>query len=426
MIPVQKIINRLMILIFKYKKAIVVALSCAIISTIYSSMITMAYAVEYKHQEIGTIYHEPDREIEKIDSAINNKMIDKKVNIKENTQLKEKFIFAAAAQKNKISIEKVISADNELNNGYVLEIHGKALSWANEKESLLHQINDFIDYIHCEYPEYDSVVKNNYTIKPAIYKDQKFAAKEDIISAFRLKLVRTECVSVIRQLDPKIIYVYGLTEQTYRAGNKSTVRLTYLNHFLNDSLVKTELNNTEILTNGGNTVIMTPDVSKIKYDYDATILGLAEAQSKFLNQILPAALEGQKQYHIPVSLTLGQAVLESGWGVNHISNNIYGFKAKSNWQGKTTIKTTKEFENGEYKEIQAVFKAYDNFEKSVKDYLELISSNKRYSDILAATDYISAADAIGKSGYATSPVYGNSVREVIEKYHLYIWDNISE
>lgn len=422
----QKIINRLMILIFKYRKAIAVALSCAIISTIYSSMITMAYAVEYKHQEIGTIYHEPDLEIEKIDSAINNKMIDKKVNIKENTQLKEKFVSAAAAQKDKISIEKVISADNELNNGYVLEIHGKALSWANEKESLLHQITDFIDYIQSEYPEHTSVVKNNYVIKPGIYKEQKLAAKEDFITAFRLKLARIESTSVVKQIEPKIIYIYGLTEQTYKIGNKSTVKETYLNHYLNDCLMKTELNNTEILIDGGNTIVMTPDVSKIKYDYDATILGLTEMQTEFLNQILPIALEGQKQYHIPVSLTLGQAVLESGWGVSHISNNIYGFKAKTNWQGKTTIKTTKEFENGEYKEIQAVFKAYDSFEESVKDYLELISSNKRYSDILFATDYISAADAIGKSGYATSPVYGNSVREVIEKYHLYIWDNISE
>lgn len=415
-----------MILIFKYRKAIAVALSCAIISTIYSSMITMAYAVEYKHQEIGTIYHEPDLEIEKIDSAINNKMIDKKVNIKENTQLKEKFVSAAAAQKDKISIEKVISADNELNNGYVLEIHGKALSWANEKESLLHQITDFIDYIQSEYPEHTSVVKNNYVIKPGIYKEQKLAAKEDFITAFRLKLARIESTSVVKQIEPKIIYIYGLTEQTYKIGNKSTVKETYLNHYLNDCLMKTELNNTEILIDGGNTIVMTPDVSKIKYDYDATILGLTEMQTEFLNQILPIALEGQKQYHIPVSLTLGQAVLESGWGVSHISNNIYGFKAKTNWQGKTTIKTTKEFENGEYKEIQAVFKAYDSFEESVKDYLELISSNKRYSDILFATDYISAADAIGKSGYATSPVYGNSVREVIEKYHLYIWDNISE
>lgn len=415
-----------MILIFKYRKAIAVALSCAIISTIYSSMITMAYAVEYKHQEIGTIYHEPDREIEKIDSAINNKMIDKKVNIKGNTQLKEKFVSAAAAQKDKISIEKVISADKDLNNGYVLEIYGEAISWANEKESLLHQITDFIDYIQSEYPEHTSVVKNNYVIKPGIYKEQKLAVKEDFITAFRLKLVRIESTSVVKQIEPKIIYIYGLTEQTYKIGNKSTVKETYLNHYLNDCLMKTELNNTEILIDGGNTIVMTPDVSKIKYDYDATILGLTEMQTEFLNQILPTALEGQKQYHIPVSLTLGQAVLESGWGVSHISNNIYGFKAKTNWQGKTTIKTTKEFENGEYKEIQAVFKAYDSFEESVKDYLELISSNKRYSDILFATDYISAADAIGKSGYATSPVYGNSVREVIKKYHLYIWDNISE
>lgn len=422
----QKIINRLMILIFKYRKAITVALSCAIVSTIYSSMITTAYAVEYKHQEIGTIYHEPDLEIEKIDSAINNKMIDKKVNIKGNTQLKEKFVSAAAAQKDKISIEKVISADKDLNNGYVLEIYGEAISWANKKESLLHQITDFIDYIQSEYPEHTSVVKNNYVIKPGIYKEQKLAVKEDFITAFRLKLVRIESTSVVKQIEPKIIYIYGLTEQTYKIGNKSTVKETYLNHYLNDCLMKTELNNTEILIDGGNTIVMTPDVSKIKYDYDATILGLTEMQTEFLNQILPIALEGQKQYHIPVSLTLGQAVLESGWGVSHISNNIYGFKAKTNWQGKTTIKTTKEFENGEYKEIQAVFKAYDSFEESVKDYLELISSNKRYSDILFATDYISAADAIGKSGYATSPVYGNSVREVIEKYHLYIWDNISE
>jgi mannosyl-glycoprotein endo-beta-N-acetylglucosaminidase len=47
---------------------------------------------------------------------------------------------------------------------------------------------------------------------------------------------------------------------------------------------------------------------------------------------------------------------------------------------------------------------------------------KQYADVLAATDYKTAAKALQSSGYATDPDYADKIINVIETYNLEQYD----
>ena len=61
---------------------------------------------------------------------------------------------------------------------------------------------------------------------------------------------------------------------------------------------------------------------------------LSGSNLDFINSIKDAAIESYNQYGVLPSLTLAQAILETGWGTSRIGNNIFGIKAGDGWTGK--------------------------------------------------------------------------------------------
>ncbi|MBS4022805.1 MAG: glucosaminidase domain-containing protein [Dethiobacter sp.] len=149
---------------------------------------------------------------------------------------------------------------------------------------------------------------------------------------------------------------------------------------------------------------------------------LSAQRQEFIDQIAPAAMEGYNQYGILPSLTISQAILESGWGKYHISNNLFGIKATSSWTGEVAIRTTKEYINGQWVTIEAKFRAYPSFAESIIDYIRLIGTTSRYSGVLTASDYKEAAMRVWLAGYATDPQYPQKLVSIIESYNLDQYD----
>ena len=148
------------------------------------------------------------------------------------------------------------------------------------------------------------------------------------------------------------------------------------------------------------------------------------SQQEFIDSIKDGAIECYKKYHVLPSLTIAQAILESGWGKSAIGNNLFGIKAGSNWTGKTQTVRTSEYGSGGYYHINATFRDYDSIDDSIEDHAKLLT-NSRYDSVRAATNYKTACQEVQKDGYATSPTYANSLIKLIEQYNLDQWDNIS-
>ncbi|WP_110689273.1 flagellar assembly peptidoglycan hydrolase FlgJ [Salinicola endophyticus] len=148
--------------------------------------------------------------------------------------------------------------------------------------------------------------------------------------------------------------------------------------------------------------------------------GRAAHVADFLTKLAEPAKRAEQASGVPAELILAQAALETGWGKREIpteaggnSHNLFGIKAGSAWQGKTTDIATTEYVNG--RPIQTVdrFRVYDSYADAFADYAALIGDNPRYRNVVAATSPQQAAHAIQRAGYATDPNYADKLNRII-------------
>ena len=145
------------------------------------------------------------------------------------------------------------------------------------------------------------------------------------------------------------------------------------------------------------------------------------APQKFVDAMLPEAMEASKATGVPARFILGQAALESGWGKSEIraadgapSHNLFGIKAGPGWTGKTTSVTTTEYVNGVARKQVEKFRAYDSYAEGFSDYARLIANNPRYAAaVKPGNDAAGFAQGLARGGYATDPAYAAKLTRVI-------------
>lgn len=151
---------------------------------------------------------------------------------------------------------------------------------------------------------------------------------------------------------------------------------------------------------------------------------ISKNTQEFISKVLGGAISGFKKYGVLPSLTLAQAILESGSGKHAIGNNIFGIKAGSLWNGLKQYVMTHEYVNGVKQMQKSFFRDYNSVDASIEDHARLLTNN-RYANVLRASDYKTAAYAVHKAGYATDPKYPNKLIEIIERYGLNKYDDPS-
>ncbi|MBB6630889.1 glycoside hydrolase family 73 protein [Clostridium algidicarnis] len=153
-------------------------------------------------------------------------------------------------------------------------------------------------------------------------------------------------------------------------------------------------------------------------------------QTEFINSIKDEAMNGYVKYGIFPSVTIAQAILESGWGESELTvkaNNLFGIKADSSWKGEKISMKTSEYNN---EMITDNFRVYDNKNDSINDHREFLYKNPRYkgSGVFNCTHYIEQVQAIEKGGYSTAEnhkgekIYSELLTTVIRDYNLQLVD----
>ena len=146
----------------------------------------------------------------------------------------------------------------------------------------------------------------------------------------------------------------------------------------------------------------------------------------FIRKISRGAVEGMRKYGILPSVTMAQAILESGWGESGLtkaSNNLFGIKAGGGWDGYVVKYPTKEYVNGQYIDTTADFRAYDSLDASMEDHGAFLAGQSRYANIIGVKDYKTVCRLLQQDGYATAPNYADSLISLIEQYDLAAYDN---
>lgn len=153
-----------------------------------------------------------------------------------------------------------------------------------------------------------------------------------------------------------------------------------------------------------------------KVEYNPKLKDGPEQRKLYIKKFKDAAIANRKKYGIPVAITLGQGILESGGGTSYLAqvgNNHFGIKSNSEWHGRTLCKPG---EDDPYRKYASVEECYEDHAKFLK--------RKRYAPLfkLKITDYKGWARKIQECGYATDPRYAEKLIGVIEKYKLYEFD----
>jgi len=151
-------------------------------------------------------------------------------------------------------------------------------------------------------------------------------------------------------------------------------------------------------------------------------------QQEFISKIVPGAIASMKKHKICASVTIAQAILESGWGGSSLSVkafNLFGVKAIGGWRGNQIIMRTAEYDkNSKRYFINAAFRKYINFAESIEDHALFLVNNSRYkiNGLLISQDYKKQTLALQRAGYATSPTYSKMLNDIIEQYKLHQYD----
>lgn len=142
---------------------------------------------------------------------------------------------------------------------------------------------------------------------------------------------------------------------------------------------------------------------------------MRESILEYIEAYAPLAIREMNRTGFPASVKIAQGIHESGAGKSMLvkkSNNHFGLKCKSSWTGGKVYHD--DDARGE------CFRQYEQAEESYEDHSNYLKSQERYASLfeLDPNDYEGWAWGLKKAGYATSPVYAQTLIKYIETYQL--------
>ncbi|GIM80004.1 hypothetical protein Aau02nite_88550 [Amorphoplanes auranticolor] len=153
--------------------------------------------------------------------------------------------------------------------------------------------------------------------------------------------------------------------------------------------------------------------------------------AEFIAASVSGAQRGWREYGVPPSVTIAQAILESGWGrsgLASVDRNYFGIKCQNGSYGKLAngchvYRTNECTKAGTCFATSASFRTYATQSHSFRDHGSFLRVNSRYAGAFAHTrDANKFIWAVWKAGYATDPNYYTKVTGIMAAHKLYKYD----
>src|SRR5659263_108893 len=143
------------------------------------------------------------------------------------------------------------------------------------------------------------------------------------------------------------------------------------------------------------------------------------SRQDYIDIFAKLAIQEMNEYHVPASITMAQACLESGNGNSELAregNNHFGIKCNSSWSGPS-IRKDDETRN-------ECFRKYSTAIESFRDHSKFLTGGMRYQFLFdyKITDYRKWAYGLKKAGYATDPQYPERLIKIIAEFQLHKLD----
>ncbi|MBM4392304.1 MAG: glucosaminidase domain-containing protein [Deltaproteobacteria bacterium] len=140
------------------------------------------------------------------------------------------------------------------------------------------------------------------------------------------------------------------------------------------------------------------------------------ARGEFLRAIAPGAVVGDWQFGVPASITMAQAILESGWGRSAPGYNLFGMKGEGT--AGSERRRVVEYSHGRRQVRTAPFRSYHSLAESMADHARVLGTSSRYALARAAGEDPRAFAEALEGRYATDPRYAEKLAALSELYGL--------
>lgn len=150
-------------------------------------------------------------------------------------------------------------------------------------------------------------------------------------------------------------------------------------------------------------------------------------QNAFFKLVVLPAQTAMRKWGVPASITISQAILESGWGrsaLSRVANNFFGIKAVANASpdGYAEFPTT-EFVDGRRLSEMAKFARYPSPAASFDAHAILLATTTRYKPAMGQShDPAAFAQQLQKCGYSTNPAYAAGLMQLVTEFDLTQYD----
>lgn len=147
----------------------------------------------------------------------------------------------------------------------------------------------------------------------------------------------------------------------------------------------------------------------------------ATTPAAFIKAHLATAQAVKQKFTIPVSVTLAQSAIETGWGCHVVGNAYFGVKKLAN--EPFVEAATNEVINGQTVVVRAKFSSYADYAAAAVGYGNFLTTQPRYKKAFEHKDDPKAfAQAVAAAGYATGPGYGAKLLAIMDGQKLLQYD----
>jgi flagellum-specific peptidoglycan hydrolase FlgJ len=151
---------------------------------------------------------------------------------------------------------------------------------------------------------------------------------------------------------------------------------------------------------------------------------MTEQQMLFLRGVVSGAQESMRETGVPASVTIAQAILESGWGQSSLAlkaNNYFGIKATR--LDPYVEMPTAEYVDGKRVQVNAAFRMFASAAECFTGHGSMLSKLSRYAPCMAAKDRPEEfARQLQTCGYSTSPSYAAMLIALMKQFDLTQYD----
>jgi uncharacterized protein YraI len=153
--------------------------------------------------------------------------------------------------------------------------------------------------------------------------------------------------------------------------------------------------------------------------------------SGFIATVAGPAQAAMRAYRVPASVSIAQAILESGWGRSTLTREDHNYFGKKCFGGPGELAigcrdyATHECSGRDCWATRAEFRAYRTSTDSFVDHGRQLTELDRYAAAMRHTaDPDTFAREVHKAGYATDGAYAGKLIELMRQYDLYRYDRL--